>query len=254
MMHPNKQPDLKKNDQLPGQKRFARRPSPAPSEGSKTLARLACAAVLCLILALGCARHGAPGDGAPPSLPQAKQAVVRYYESGQWEKACRKTAEEMLQYVRTVLAADNPEKPAVVVGLDDVLLSSFALRKSCGFCPTPKDKDAWMIMDFMPAAPGMADMVEALQFSGVSVFVVSSRPESLRLPTLENLAKAGYAPQTLFLVPPPDRDLTSAQFQDKIRTMLARQGFTILATLDDHQKDVGEENTEKVFIVPNLMY
>ncbi|MGE4558180.1 MAG: HAD family acid phosphatase, partial [Desulfovibrionaceae bacterium] len=113
---------------------------------------------------------------------------------------------------------------------------------------------AWMIMDFMPAAPGMADMVEALQFSGVSVFVVSSRPENLRLPTLENLARAGYAPQDLFLVPAPDRDLAAGQFKDKIRTMLTRQGFTILATLDDHAEDVGEEDTGKVFVVTNLMY
>lgn len=217
--------------------------------------RLAGAAALCLLLACACApRPAASVAGAPPSLPQAKQAVIRYYESGAWEKACRKTAGDLLQYVREALAADRPKRPAVVMGLDDVLLSSFALRKSCGFCPTPKDKDAWMIMDFMPAAPGMADMVEALQFGGVSVFVVSSRPENLRLPTLENLARAGYAPQDLFLVPAPDRDLAAGQFKDKIRTMLTRQGFTILATLDDHAEDVGEEDAGKVFIAPNLMY
>lgn len=206
--------------------------------------------------AVACAPRPAPQRPAdlPRSLPRAKQAIVEYHESGRWAQDCRAAARALLDHAAAAMKAEKPGKPAVVMDLEDTLLSTYALRRDNGFCASQEDLQQWRLLEMLPPVPSTPDLAAELQNRGVRVFVISRRPEQLRLPTLENLAHAGFAPDNLYLLPPGDADLAYAEFKDKVRTMLAGQGFTILASLDDHPDEAGEVHAGRVFLIPNLMY
>ena len=225
--------------------------------------------LLALILLTGCQalqRPAGPAAQAPPgsrteSLAAAKARLVSYHESGQYRRETEAVAGQVRDWLAQVLARTPAKpgegRPAVVFGLDDVLLSNYARRKAMDFAdPAVLGANLGLPPVLLnPPLPVLAPLLPVFTFArdqGLAVFVVSERPEIERAAVLENLTRAGYEGWTGIMLPPPGEETAPvASIKAKLREFLESRGFRIVANVGAKEADLAGGHAEKWFLLPD---
>ncbi|MEZ5332167.1 MAG: HAD family acid phosphatase [Thermoanaerobaculia bacterium] len=102
-----------------------------------------------LALLLGLVVSTATCHSVPPSLPDARDRVRTWVESGAYAR--RLDAVVAPAQRRLDRRADAVERPALVLDIDETSLSSWSYQSDHAFCYTPESFDAWVAASTPPA-------------------------------------------------------------------------------------------------------
>ncbi|WP_432736030.1 HAD family acid phosphatase [Maridesulfovibrio sp. FT414] len=193
-------------------------------------------------------------DGPIP-LPQARAEIIKYYDGGDYLKDAGVRAKTVAEAADKALA-DKVKYPAVVMVVEDVLLSTYPARRKQGFSDNSearRELDSHVILSALPAVEPSVQLFESLLARNIPVFLVSYQPEDLRISVMENLSKSGFSGwKKLFMKPskyPEDRN-----FCEEVRRGLVDSGFNIIATVGVLAEDVAGEQKGVAVLYPNYIY
>lgn len=223
-----------------------------------------------LLLALaaglaGCGTAPAPqrvvpatASTAPANLWLLKQELVRYADSGQYERDLAAVANEARAWVEERAArrpaAPQGEKLAIVFDLDETLLSNLRHMREQDFGYIPAVWDQWVAEATAPAIEPVAEVYRAARRLDVTVFYLTGRRTSQHQATEENLRRAGLAEHAALHCKPDAFAGTTESFKTGVRRRLAAEGWVIIANIGDQQSDLDGGHAERTFKLPNPFY
>jgi acid phosphatase len=162
--------------------------------------------------------------------------------------------------------AAEVEKPAVVLDIDETSLSNWqnldlddfgfiengpcSKRKgfACGFASYIASETS------QPIVPARK-FFDAVRARHVAVFFVTGRRDSQRRATVINLHRAGFRGWTKLATRPDDDKASSiVPFKSGQRGRIAKDGYTIIATIGDQNSDLEGGSAECGFKLPNPFY
>ena len=195
----------------------------------------------------------------PENLTVTKQKLQQYYDSGQYAKdvdAVFKQAKEYLaERIKQNQQTGDKKRLAIVMGVDETALSNYASVKKGHFANVSQE-----LQKSIQHGKGMP-IKAALSFyryavaNSVAIFFVTSRDESLRSVTMQNLQAAGYDMfQGLYMKPNDYQGKTMAAYKTGARKAIESQGYDIVLTINDQVSDLQGGYADKAFKLPNPYY
>ncbi|MDQ5978099.1 MAG: Acid phosphatase [Verrucomicrobiota bacterium] len=215
------------------------------------LKRLPALLVVLAILALPASQFAAE----PANLSPAKEAVVRYVNSGEYGRELTRVAVRANKYLAKRLARPlkEGEKRAIVLDIDETTLTNLGHMMAQDFGYLPEVWDKWV-------ASGQAKPIVPVQLiydvavrNNVAVFFVTSRGPEEAASTERNLRETGY-PVWSGIHYKPAPDMSARQFKTGIRRRLLDQGYTIILNIGDQQSDLVGGMAERAYKLPNPFY
>lgn len=218
--------------------------------------------LICFFLILACASgcvatkvRKAKGSVELVSLPDVRQRIVDYHKSGKYREDVSHKAENVAD-VAIKAIKDKVKYPAVIMVVEDVLLSTYAARKKEIFSANSAaaiDLESHVILSTLPAVEPSVVLFNFLQQRNIPVFLVSYRPEGFRIPIMENLSKSGFSGwQKLFMMPPNYPE--GSNYCEEVRKGLQGGGYKIIATVGVLPEDVSGQFAGTAILYPNNIY
>lgn len=210
-------------------------------------------ATLGLAVALtGCA-HRQPLATEPPNLYLLKQELIAYADSGTYERSLAAAAAPAQAWIEQ-RAARGGTKLAIVLDLDETLLSNLPHMREMDFGYVPGLWEKWVALADAPAIAPIAELYRSARARGIAVFYLTGRRERDRPGTVKNLQLVG-ADDYVALHCKPDNDPGLTQtFKTATRRKITEDGYTIIANIGDQQSDLDGGFAEKTFKLPNPFY
>jgi hypothetical protein len=155
-------------------------------------------------------------------------------------------------------------KPAIVLDVDDTTLLTYNYETEQGFGYDVASNTAYIDAEKMSAVFGMPAFESWAVSKGFTVFFITGRPESQRMPTIGNLQNVGYTVTSanLFMknsaTPPAylscGTTCTTDQYKAGTRAYIESQGYDIRADLGDQYSDLSGGFADNTYKLPNPMY
>ncbi|XP_059432484.1 acid phosphatase 1-like, partial [Corylus avellana] len=145
-------------------------------------------------------------------------------------------------------------KDAWIFDVDDTLLSTVPYYKKHGFGGEKLNStslEAWMKESKAPLK-----LFHEIKDGGFKIFLVSSRKETLRSSTVDNLIKVGYHGwKTLILRGLEDEFMEVQRYKSKARQNMINEGYHIWGIIGDQWSSFeGTPRAERTFKLPNSIY
>lgn len=194
----------------------------------------------------------------PPNLDNAKQAVVRYHDSGEYEADIAKVINEAIHYLK--LRIDGPmdwhkKKPAIVLDIDETSLSNYHFMQKLSFGGSLQQIKA---LENQATNPPIGPTLKLYQFAKkhhLAIFFITGRHQSSRSATMLNLKKAGFTHwDGLFFKTSLYKNKMIAACKTAWRKKITDKGYTIVANIGDQKSDLVGGYAEKTFLLPNPYY
>ncbi|MFM1851715.1 MAG: hypothetical protein RIS54_1399 [Verrucomicrobiota bacterium] len=191
----------------------------------------------------------------PPNLSVAKQAVIRYADTGDYERDIA----EVVGYARDWLEARvarraEGEKLALVLDIDETALSNLKHMREMDFGYVPEHWDAWVANDIAPAFAPVLQLFQWAREHDVAGFFITGRREKDRPGTERNLRAVGYGDHAGLFLKPDTSTAPTQTFKTEQRQKLEAAGWTIIANLGDQRSDLAGGASERVYKLPNPYY
>ncbi|XP_010522559.1 PREDICTED: acid phosphatase 1-like [Tarenaya hassleriana] len=196
-------------------------------------------------------------------VPQECVAHVRkYMTSSQYEDDVERAVNEVILYVGSSCCGKKQcdGMDAWIFDIDDTLLSTIPYHKKNGFfggevLNTTKLEE-WMRKSKAPAVPHMKRLYHEIREKGFKIFLVSSRRESLRSATVDNLIQEGYHGwSNLLLRGVEDEKKQVGQYKAGVRKWLESQGYRVWGVMGDQWNSFsGCPSPKRTFKLPNSIY
>lgn len=193
----------------------------------------------------------------PTNLHTAKVAVIRYHDSGEYEKDISAQIDKALVYLKSRLVKNDfhGKKPAVVLDIDETSLSNYANLVRLDFGGTldeiraDEDKGNDAVI---------APTLKLYQFAiahHVDVFFITGRQENERQDTINNLQNVGYANwKQLTLRDDANKTKLAEEYKTPVRKQITEQGYDIILNIGDQQSDLNGGYADKTIKLPNPYY
>lgn len=195
----------------------------------------------------------------PPNLSLIKNEIVNYHDSGAYERELTRAIKQAHDYILNQVAANSQRQPkkqlAVVLDVDETSLSNYEKIAHRNFVGTQSaiHKEI-MAANSVPIKPMLSLYNDALK-GGVKIFFVTGRNQSECQATEKNLRNAGYKNWAGLYCKPNNYNLPSiVRFKAKTRAFIAKQGYTVIATIGDQYSDLIGGFARKEFKLPNPFY
>ncbi|MBI1216502.1 MAG: acid phosphatase [Alphaproteobacteria bacterium] len=218
-----------------------------------------CAAALVALLA-ACA----PGmPGSTYNLGEARVKLVAYHDDGAYMRDFARVDANALDYITR--RAPQVKKPAIVLDVDETSLSNWPQLQANGLdlevkgpCSLPKGPcgfHAWAQRSADKPLQPTLDLFRAARKTGVTVFFITGRDETVRAATEKNLHLAGYRGwKKLILRPAHSKTPSAADYKVPERAKIEKMGYTIIANVGDQPSDLAGGHAERAYLVPNPFY
>lgn len=207
------------------------------------------------LVLLAAGLHLAAPAAEPLNLSTAKAEVLRYVESGTYERDVAGVAAEAKAWITDRASQRRAgEKLALVLDIDETALTNLPHMREMDFGYLPSMWDDWVAE---AAAQPIGPVLEVYQLArrlDVAVFFITGRKESDRPGTERNLRAIGYADYVELLMKPNDTRTNTRVFKTGARRELERAGWIIIANVGDQESDLAGGAAEKTFKVPNPFY
>lgn len=193
-------------------------------------------------------------NGGIENLNTLKTQITTYYTSGKQEADVAKVYAHARAYVAQRLK-EGVKKPAVVLDVDDTMLSSYKYDVTHDYGYDSKTWHIWEREFKFPAMPAALAFTKWAQSQGVALFYVTGRPTAEYDVSLAELKAAGFPTATkLVLRPPSAKGKSVIPFKSGARHEIENEGYTILAAIGDQWSDSLGGFTEREYKLPNPMY
>ncbi|HAT2146997.1 TPA: acid phosphatase [Legionella pneumophila] len=209
---------------------------------------------LCLLLILS-----TPLQAEPPNLSLIRKEIKNYYDSGLYYHELERTIKLAQEYIHQQYLINknnkHPQKLAIVLDIDETSLSNYDKMVKRDFTGSKEQIHKEILAANSPAIKPMLTLYKNALKQGIKVFFVTGRQESERDATRANLIKAGYTKWAgLYLRPNGYSSSSIIPFKSKAREMIAKKGYTIIASIGDQYSDIQGGYTKKGFKLPNPFY
>lgn len=205
-----------------------------------------CVAVSAFIY--GCASEPA----YPVNLSYVKDAIISYYEGGNYSRATQEVVDEAIQK----FAGIKPdEQTAVIFDVDDTALSDYPYEKETDFGYIPDRYDLWIERADAPAIPEVLRLYNYLIERNFKIIFLTGRKSIQCDATYRNLLSAGYtAFDTLIVRTSQYSGYTALSYKSAERTELTEKGYDIAGTVGDQMSDLDGPFHGIQVKIPNYLY
>ena len=219
----------------------------------KRRTRVPCLGFAILLIAAGCV---GPRVHEPRNLSASKAELVRYHESGAYERALSAVAVKASDWIKTRAARRAPgERQAVVLDIDETVLSNWESMKQLDFGYVPERWEAWVESAGAKAIAPVRETYRTARAAGIAVIFLTGRDERQASATERNLRQEGFGDFERLIVRTADHAHTSAvEFKTAARRALVTEGWTIIANVGDQKSDLIGGYAERTFKLPNPFY
>ncbi|XP_021280537.1 acid phosphatase 1 [Herrania umbratica] len=185
--------------------------------------------------------------------------IKKYMTSSQYKADSEKAIEEVTLYLSSCCSLDGDGKDAWIFDVDDTLISTIPYFKKHGFGGEKLNStslEAWMKETKAPALDHTLKLFHQIKDNGVKIFLISSRSETLRSPTVDNLIKVGYHGWAgLILRGLDDEYMQVQEYKSQVRKRLVDQGYRIWGIIGDQWSSLkGLPDAKRTFKLPNSIY
>ncbi|KAH9729156.1 acid phosphatase 1 [Citrus sinensis] len=185
--------------------------------------------------------------------------IKKYMTSSQYKADSQRAIEEVKLYSSGCCSLAGDGKDAWIFDVDDTLLSTIPYFKKHGFGGerlNVSSWEAWMKESKAPALEHTLNLFHEIKNRGVKIFLVSSRRETLRSYTVDNLIHVGYHGwASLELRGLEDEYKKMQQYKAQVRTRLVKEGYRIWGVVGDQWSSFeGLPKPKRTFKLPNSMY
>lgn len=212
-----------------------------------------------LIAFFSCLIGATPLFAEPANLSLVQKEIRTYYDSGLYEQELAQTINKARQFIleqaKTNQANQKQQKLALVLDIDETSISNYQKMVKRNFQADQQQIHAEILKANSPAIKPMLSLYKDALKHGIQVFFVTGRNESERRATQLNLTKAGYSNWSgLYLRPQNYSEKSIIPFKSQTRALIAKQGYTIVASIGDQYSDIKGGYAEKGFKLPNPFY
>lgn len=144
-------------------------------------------------------------------------------------------------------------KQAIVLDIDETTLSNWSAMVADGFAFGPRSQAAAADEAGVAIRP-TRELYEVARVRRVDVFYVTGRPESLRQPTAENLAREGFSHYGGLVLKPSGSTATTVAYKSSARAAIESKGYRIIASVGDQFSDLAGGHEDWGFKLPNPFY
>lgn len=192
----------------------------------------------------------------PVNLAAYKDELIRYHDSGQYEKDINTVISQATDYLKARLAQGNFQgKPAIVLDIDETSLSNYPNMVKLNFGGTLDEIRQNEVKGIDPAISPTLKLFKFSKENNVAVFFVTGRHEFERAATIKNLQQAGYANwDGLILRPHHYEHKPATSFKTAMRMQIEAQGYNIILNIGDQSSDLRGGHAEKSFKLPDPYY
>lgn len=195
----------------------------------------------------------------PPNLYQCKQAVIRYHDSGQYNRDIHAVITKAMDYVdhkvKENKTSTHPKKLAAVFDIDETSLSNYPYLIQMDFGGTSEQTLNLINRGDDASIPDSLALYQQLNKDGVKIFFVTGRPTSVRQSTIKNLNAVGYkVRQELFMEPENYKKPSVIPYKSGIRKEITHRGYEIILNIGDQWSDLKGGYADKSFKLPNPYY
>jgi 5'-nucleotidase (lipoprotein e(P4) family) len=164
-------------------------------------------------------------------------------------------AEAKAALERRVAARERDEKLALVLDIDETVLSNLEQLEGSGFCFVREDWNAWVERGEPPPIAGALELIDYARAHDVAVVLITGRHEPQREATERALRRAGVSQwDRLILREQADLEVDAAEFKSGRRAALEAEGYVIALALGDQQSDLDGGHVEQTMLMPNPFY
>lgn len=196
---------------------------------------------------------GARPAGEPANLLPHKAELNAYIDDGRYDEGIARVAALAKNWIEQRTARDG-EKLAIVLDIDETVLSNLKHMREMDFGYVPKLWDQWVADADAPAIESMREVYRAARARKIAVFYLTGRKTTDQPGTERNLRATGLGGYTRIYYKPVGYPQTTEHFKTATRREITEQGYTIIANIGDQASDLAGGYAEKTFKLPNPFY
>lgn len=195
----------------------------------------------------------------PSNLGLLKQDVMRYHDSGAYDKELALVISKADRYISKQVKENNQcaikKHLALVLDIDETSLSNYNHMAKLHFGGDEKAIDQIILAADAPAIKPTLELYRNALKQGVTVFFITGRHKAFRAATEANLVKAGYKNwSAIYFKPDNYKSRSNIAFKEKTRNLISKKGYLILASIGDQYCDLLGGHAKKVYKLPNPFY
>ncbi|KAK6141508.1 hypothetical protein DH2020_024753 [Rehmannia glutinosa] len=185
--------------------------------------------------------------------------IGKYMTSSQYKADCQRAVEECQLYLSSFCSLKGDGKDAWIFDVDDTLISTVPYFKKHGFGGhklNVTSLEEWMEKSKAPALDHTLTLFHEIKEKGFNIFLISTRRESLRDATVDNLIKEGYHGwSSLVLRGLEDENKKVQNYKAEARKRLVKDGYRIWGIIGDQWSSFdGTPTAKRTFKLPNSLY
>jgi predicted secreted acid phosphatase len=193
----------------------------------------------------------------PRNLDLVKQDLIRYHDSGEYQKDLARVGQQALAYLKSEVnkAKLSNRRLAIILDIDETALSNYPDMVAMSFGGTSKEIEDAEGKGNDPVIEPTLELYQYAKAHNVAVFFITARREIYRSGTEANLAKAGYTYwDGLYFLPMDYHEKSVTGFKAGIRKKITEQGYDIVLSLSDQKGDLRGGYADKAFKLPAPFY
>lgn len=188
----------------------------------------------------------------PVNLGIAKQQLINYHESGQYDKDIAAAVENAINQFDDLTITDSS---GVVFDVDETSLSNYEINKKLDFGYVKDEWNNWIRSAKAPAIPEVKRLYDYLIKRNVRIIFITGRKNAQYNYTLENLKRAGYTVfDTLITRNDNENNLSASDYKSRKRVELTHKGYKIIGDVGDQESDMTGLYTGIQVRIPNYQY
>ena len=193
----------------------------------------------------------------PANLALAKQTVIQYHDSGEYDKDISHVIDRAMAYLKARVNSPKTlgKKPAIVLDIDETSLSNYPDMKRLDFGGTIEEirADEDKAVDD-PITPTLK-LYQYANEHHIAVIFLTGRFEDERSVTEKNLESAGYKNwDKLILRDSEYKNVAASTYKTAMRKKLTAEGYNIILNIGDQQSDLAGGYADKTYKLPNPYY
>lgn len=194
----------------------------------------------------------------PSNIYYKHQELLNYVDSGAYLSELTESANKAKAILQKSISENKTkkEKLAVVLDIDETVLSNYASIKEAHFGGTQQFIDEHIKMANGRALSPMKDLYQFAQKNKVSVFFVTGRDFDKKSATLKNLKEEGFKNYKKVYFKPKkyNKDRSVIPYKTATRTLIEQQGYHIVLSVGDQQSDIKGGHADYGIKLPNPFY
>lgn len=199
---------------------------------------------------------GASFAAEPANLEIAKERVIKYHDSGEYNADINHVMAQAMKYLKNRVSEPRSDKKlAIVLDIDETSLSNYPDMMRLHFGGTIQEMRADEDKGDDKAITPTLILYKYAKANNVAVFFITGRYEEERQPTALNLKKEGFKDWNgLILRHGNYRKMSATAYKTAARKMLEEKGYDIIMSIGDQQSDLDGGYVDKTFKLPNPYY